>query len=197
MWTLAALIGAAFCFGCNNNGKSIQLFNGYDLTGWQAEGKAVWTVEDGAIVGQQGPGNGPGDLLTEQCYKDFDLSCRWRAEWPCNSGIWFRYQSADQAYQADILEFTAPVCYSGTLFCTGKMFLAMNTDASLVNREGWNTFRIRAVGDHLQVWLNGRQVADMHDDTSTHGRIGIQVHAGEKLGPMKIMVKDVKLTVLD
>lgn len=196
-WAVAALIGAAACCGCNSGGKCVELFNGRDLTGWQAEGNATWTVEDGAIVGRQGPNNAPGDLFTTECYKDFELSCRWRVEWPCNSGIWFRYQEGKKAYQADILEYTDPVCYSGTLYCGGKMFIAMNTDPSLVNRNGWNSFRIRAVGDHLQLWLNGRKVGDVHDDSSDHGRIGIQVHPGEQFGPMKVMVKDIRMTVLE
>jgi hypothetical protein len=71
--------------------------------------------------------------------------------------------------------------------------LAINDDATLVNREGWNAMKVRAEGDRLQIWLNGQQVADVHDDTSDSGKIGFQVHPGAEFGPMKIVVRDVLL----
>jgi hypothetical protein len=172
------------------------LFNGKDLAGWEPTGNAKWTVVDGMLVGTQGENNAPGDLFTKQSFKDFELTCTYRAEWPCNSGIWFRYQSPEKAYQADILEWKDPVCYSGTVYCPGKMFIAMNTDKSLVNRDGWNTMKVRAEGDHLQVWLNGRQVADVHDSTTDSGKIGFQVHPGAEFGPMKIIVKEILIKQL-
>jgi hypothetical protein len=173
-----------------------KLFNGEDLTGWETSGGAVWTVEDGMLVGQQGPDYAPGDLFTQAGYDDFVVIVTYRTEWPCNSGVWFRYQSPQTAYQADILEYTNPVAYSGTLYCPGKMFLAINDDKDLVDREGWNTIKIQAEGDHTQIWLNDRQVADVHDDTTGTGKIGFQVHPGDAFGPMKIVVKEVLLKTL-
>jgi hypothetical protein len=174
----------------------LQLFNGKNLAGWKATGSAKWSVKDGTIIGTQGENNEPGDLLTEKTYKDFLLNVTYRVEWPCNSGIWFRYQSADKAYQADILEYKKPVCYSGTLYCPGKMFLAMNTDKTLVNRDGWNTMSVRAKADHIQIRINGHQVADVRDDTTDSGHIGFQIHAGDQLSPNKIVVREVSLKPL-
>ncbi len=174
----------------------IRIFNGQDLTGWEATGGAKWVVKDGLLIGTQGENNAPGDLFTADTYRDFVLTVTYRVEWPCNSGVWFRYQSPDKAYQADILEYKNPECYSGTLYCPGKMFLAMNTDKTLVNRDDWNTMKIRAEGEHIQIWLNGRQVADVRDNTTDSGRIGFQVHPGAEFGPMKIVVREILLKVL-
>ena len=174
----------------------LKLFNGNDLTGWEADGKAAWVVKDGAIIGTQGENNAPGDLFTKDSYKDFALQVTYRVAWPCNSGVWFRYQSPDKAYQADILEYKDPECYSGTLYCPGKMFLAMNKDKTIVNRDGWNTIKVEAKGDHVQIWLNGKQVADVHDKTTDSGKIGFQVHPGAEFGPMKIVVREVLLKPL-
>jgi len=173
-----------------------KLFNGKDLTGWEATGGAKWVVEDGMLVGTQGENNAPGDLFTTATYDDFLLTVTYRAEWPCNSGVWFRFQSPQQAYQADILEYKNPVAYSGTLYCPGKLFLAINDDPGLVDREGWNTIKVRADGQHVQVWLNGRLVGDVQDDTTDTGKIGFQVHPGEEFGPMKIVVKEMVLKEL-
>ena len=195
----------AGCCMCGRKGASAQatlkagfeeLFNGKDLTGWETSGGATWVVEDGLLVGTQGPNNAPGDLFTQASYDDFILTVTYRTEWPCNTGVWFRYQSPQVAYQADILEYTDPVAYSGTLYCPGKMFLAINDDKTLVDRDGWNTIKVRAEADHVQIWLNGRRVADVHDDTTATGKIGFQVHPGDEFGPMKIVVKEMSLKKL-
>ena len=172
------------------------LFNGRDLSGWQAEGGAAWEVQDGVLVGRQGPDNQPGELLSTAEFGDFELTVVFRMEWPGNSGVWYRYQSADQAYQADILEYQDPVAYTGSLYCTGKMFLARNTDPKLVHRDDWNTLTIRAVGDRHTIALNGTTVADVRDSLCGRGRIGFQVHAGREFGNMRILVKEVKLRPL-
>jgi hypothetical protein len=173
-----------------------KLFNGKDLSGWEATGKAKWTVEKGLLVGTQGDKNSPGDLFTTKSFRDFEATVTYRAEWPCNSGVWFRFQTPDKAYQADILEYKNPVAYSGTLYCPGKLFLAINADKTLENHDGWNTIKVRAQGDHLQIWLNDRPTADVHDATADSGKIGFQVHPGAEFGPMKIFVREVLLKEL-
>lgn len=173
-----------------------KLFNGRDLTGWETTGGARWVVEDGLLIGTQGANYAPGDLFTTASFDDFEAIVTYRAEWPCNSGVWFRFQNPDKAYQADILEYKNPEAYSGTLYCPGKLFLARNLDKTLENRDGWNTIRIRAQGDHLQVWLNDKQVADVHDTLTDSGKIGFQVHPGAEFGPMKIVVREVALKKL-
>jgi len=199
---LLALVGCkSMCEKCPWSKDKVpagftKLFNGKDLTGWETSGEARWAVEDGMLVGTQGENNAPGDLFTTASFDDFVVTLTYRAEWPCNSGLWFRYQSPQVAYQADILEYKNPVAYSGTLYCPGKMFLAINEDPTLIDREGWNTIKVQAEGDHTQIWLNGRQVADVHDDTTDSGKIGFQVHPGAEFGPMKIVVRELLLKEL-
>ena len=202
--TIVCLVMLISQFGCeqvatdNTQAKAgfVRIFNGKDLTGWEPSGDARWIVENGTIVGTQGDNYTFGDLFTKDTYKDFELTTTYRVEWPCNTGIWFRYQSASKAYQADILEYKNPECYSGSLYCPGKMFIAMNKDKTLVDRDGWNTMKVRAEGDHIQIWLNGRQVADVHDDSTDSGKIGFQVHPGAEFGPMKIIVREMLLKPL-
>lgn len=65
------------------------VFNGKDLTGWKATGKAdAWAVENGLIVCK---GGGGGYLLTEQEYGDFELRFQYRwAKKGGNSGVALR-----------------------------------------------------------------------------------------------------------
>jgi len=172
------------------------LFNGKDLSGWEKVGNAKWTTEDGMLVGQQSEDGGVGELLTEKSHGDFVLFVDYKVAWPANSGVWFRYQNPNKAYQADILEWKDPVCWTGTLYCPGKMFLAMNEDPKLVKKEGWNTFIIYTYGDHVVIFLNDRKVADVHDTTTDSGKIGFQVHAGKEFEKMKITVRNIAIRPL-
>jgi len=172
------------------------LFNGKDLDGWESRGGAVWTVEDGVLVGKQGPGNAPGDLFSRAEYGDFELSVTWKAVWPANSGVWFRFITDEKTYQGDILEWKDPECWSGSIYCPGKMFITKNTDSSTVHREGWNIMGIRAQGDLLQVTLNGKKVGETRDSLVKWGKIGFQVHPGAEFGPMQIRVKELTITPL-
>jgi hypothetical protein len=169
------------------------LFNGKDLSGWKPEGKAAWSVEDGCIVGKQGPDYAPGDLFTTEEFGDFDLVVEYKIQWPANSGVWFRYQSPDKAYQADILEYKKPEAYSGTLYCPGKMFLAVNADPKLEKKDDWNTIKVRCEGDHLVITLNDKVTADVRDNSFAKGRIGFQIHPGNEFKDMKITVRKAAL----
>jgi hypothetical protein len=176
--------------------KWTPLFNGKDLTGWKPEGKAVWTVEDGVLVGVQGPGAAPGDLFTEKDFADFELKVVYKVQWPANSGVWFRYQSPEKSYQADILEFKEPVAYSGTIYCPGKMFLAANTDPKLEKKDDWNTIVIKAKGDHLVVSLNDVVTGDVHEASYDKGKIGFQIHPGDEFKDMKLSVREIAIREL-
>lgn len=174
----------------------IPLFNGKDLTGWKPEGNAAWKVEDGLLIGTQGPNNAPGDLFTEEEFANFRLRVVYKVQWPANSGVWFRYQSPEKAYQADILEYKDPEAYSGTIYCPAKMFLAVNKDPKLEKKDDWNTIVIRAEGDHLRVRLNKVVTGDVHDASYDKGRIGFQIHPGDEFKDMKLTVKEVSIQKL-
>ncbi|MGB9623981.1 MAG: 3-keto-disaccharide hydrolase [Phycisphaerae bacterium] len=184
------------CLSASGGCATQSLFDGTTLAGWQAVGNAVWKVEDGMIVGTQDAQRRAGDLVSEKDYGDFELDVTYKVVWPANSGIWFRWNN-HKGYQFDILEWPNPVAYSGTLYCDGQMFLARQLDKSLENRDGWNHARISAVGDHLQLWLNGKKTADVHDSTYKRGRIGFQIHPGDQFKDMKILIRDVRIRVLD
>src|SRR4051794_34828724 len=64
------------------------LFNGKDLAGWKATGKAdVWGAEDGVLYVA---GGGGGWLLTEKEYKDFELRLEYKMPKMGNSGVGLR-----------------------------------------------------------------------------------------------------------
>ncbi len=187
---------ALACMFASGGCATQSLFDGKTLDGWRTVGNAVWKVENGTIVGTQDAQRRAGDLVTEKDYGDCELDVIYKVVWPANSGIWFRWND-HKGYQLDILEWPNPVAYSGTLYCDGKMFLARQLDKSLEKHDDWNHARILAVGDHIQLWLNGKKTADVHDSTYTRGKIGFQIHPGDQFKDMKIIVKEIRIRVLD
>jgi HEAT repeat protein len=172
----------------------IRLFNGTDLSGWQQTGQGVFKVEDGCLIGTQTDGQG-GDLLHEAEWKDFELRATYRVTWPANSGIWFRYDGKN-GYQFDILKWSNPVAYSGTLYCPAKMFITANLNEGLERRDDWNEAAVRAAGEELTLWLNGTQVGACRDSAISRGRIGIQVHAGDEFKGMRIALRRIEVRPL-
>ncbi len=47
------------------------------------------------------------------------------------------------------------------------------------------------MGNRHTIFLNGKKVADVRDDTSRRGRIGFQAHAGAQFASMRVLVKQV------
>lgn len=185
------LLGGAAARGEDDSAGWTPLFNGKDLAGWKQEGAGIFKVEEGCLVGTQTDGRG-GDLYTAGEWADFELRFTYKVRWPANSGIWFRNQ-----YQFDILKYPNPVAFSGTLYCPGKLFLTRNLDESLERRDDWNEGRIVAQGDHLTLWLNGQKVGDCRDGTHAKGRIGIQVHGGDEVKNMRIVIRRIEIRPLD
>lgn len=175
-------------------GEWTAIFNGKDLSGWTETGDAIFKVEDGHLIGTQTNGKG-GDLWTEKEWADFELRATYRVVWPANSGFWFRHDGK-KGYQYDVLKWPNPVAYSGSLYCPGKLFITRNLNESLENRDGWNDARVRADGTELTQWLNGVKVGQVRDDTLSKGKVGIQVHPGEKFKGMKIIIKSLEIRPL-
>ncbi len=183
---LAALTASA----CRAAGDWTPLFNGRDLDGWAPRGGAIFTVEDGCILGTQTTGKG-GDLFTTNSWDNFEIRFTYKVAWPANSGIWYRND-----YQFDILKHPRPVAFSGTLYAPGRIFAATNTNESLEHRDDWNEGRVFANGDHLVQWLNGTKTADIRDSKYKTGKVGIQVHPGDGMKGMKILIKKIEIRPL-
>ena len=86
----------------------ISLFDGKTLRGWHKNPQRIghgtggqWSVEDGAIVGQQDPpgsGNG-GILLTDRQFGDFELLIDMKPDWGVCSGLFLRSTQRGQCWQ--------------------------------------------------------------------------------------------------
>jgi len=168
----------------------VRLFNGSDLDGWRkVGGGATYRVEDGCIVGEVGPG--PNTFLrTERTFDDFELRLRIMLDEPGNSGIQFRSHQRESdgvvyGYQCEI--DPSDRAWSGGVYDEGRRGWLYPLDGpehadarAAFNVDGWNEYRIRAVGQRIQTWVNGVPCADFTDDADSEGFIALQVHSGER-----------------
>ncbi len=157
------------------------LFNGKDLTGWFATGMARWSVKDGAIVGEAGMGH----LFTEQTFTDFELRAmirirpfRENSPMKPNNGIYFRAQPNPEnrnnwpvGYEAQVFNHAGRGDY-----ITGSLYNRVMANRLLTRDGDWFSMRIRAKGDHIQIFVNGQKVVDTRNGDFKAGHIAIQCH---------------------
>jgi len=179
--TLAMIVTATSlgCMAtCAAEEKWISLFNGKDLTGWTPHGKATWSVQDGVLVGVGGMGH----IYTDATATDFEFKGRFRISEQgakANSGFYFRANlPADnidgfpRGYEAQICNKTE--AYTGWLWKPGK---PTGKATELLTKDGeWFTYRIRAVGEHIQFWINEKPVMTYDDGEYKSGHFAIQGH---------------------
>ncbi len=140
------------------------LFDGKTLDGWQRIGKpgeAIkgWVVQNGVIF--CGKGVGGGDIVTEEHYRDFELSWEWRIGEAANSGVkynlpeakkgvGFEYQLVDDEKHPDGIR-------GGKLHTTASLYDLIEPAAERkVKPVGeWNESRIVVKGERVEQWLNG------------------------------------------
>ena len=171
------------------------LFNGENLEGWTKEGgSATYEVDNGTILGTSG--EGPNTfLVSDNTYDDFELVAEVKLEDDqLNSGIQVRSVSEERngyphlvgpqveieaAPPAEVQAGSAGE--AGYIYgeATGRGWLSQDRKPLKAFKNGeWNTFRIRAVGDRIQTWINDTPVADIEDPQSNQeGHIGLQVHS--------------------
>jgi hypothetical protein len=151
--------GSTAC--AHNPDTDTELFNGQDLTGWVSTGAAdAWGVEDGEIVTLR-PGQG-GWLRTDRMYRDFELELDFWMPEGGNSGVGLRGSSGgDPAFTGFEVQILDTHGEEPGLRNCGSVYEAV-APATMAVKEAsnWNTYRIRLVGDTLDVWLNGEHIHD-------------------------------------
>lgn len=135
--------------------KSIQLFNGKDLTGWRLrseKAQGCWSVEEGAMTNSQGCV----DIITEQKFKDFKLELEFKLVENSNSGVYLRGR-----YETQILDdYGKPPEITGMGSVYG--FLTPKTNATKKAGE-WQKYEITLIGRQLTVALNGQTLIDRQE----------------------------------
>ncbi len=173
----------------------VSLFDGKFLAGWSGDTTKTWRIEDGCITGGSLTEKVPRNefLSAQKTYRNFDLRLKFKltgTEGFVNSGVQFRSVRMENpahemfGYQADIGDPT----WWGCLYDESrrKKVLAksdMNAVNKVLRRNDWNDYRIRAEGNHIQIWLNDVKTVDYTEeekDIAQEGLVALQIHGGAK-----------------
>ena len=126
-------------------GKSIELFNGKDLTGWHAMGTNQWVVENGVLKSPHSGAN----LLTDQTFTDFKLHIEFRFPKGSNSGVYLRGRYEMQIEDDEVGQQAKEQL--GAIYG----FIEPSVRAGKGAGE-WQTYEVTLIGRMLTVVLNGK-----------------------------------------
>lgn len=201
------------------------LFNGDSLEGWTIlGGKHTFEIKDGVITGTCVEGEANGFLCTDKKYSDFVLELEFKAHEKMNSGIQIRSNTYEKDTKITIDWGNGPINktepkgrvygYQVEIDTAGRRCGAIYDEArtgwldrmdgneaafEAVKANDWNHFRIVCKGTHLQTWINGVPAANIQNDMTASGFIGLQVHGAfnkkEMIGT-NVMWRNVKLAEL-
>jgi len=164
------------------------LFNGKTLDGWvQVNGTAPFAVADGAIVGTTVLDSPNSFLCTKEEFGDFILEYEARLDAPMNSGVQIRGLSTPAYLDGRVHGYQIEIdpsdrAWTGGLYDEarfGWMHPVYGPEAArkAFTMKAWNRFRVEAIGTSIRSWVNGVPVADVIDDQTAKGFIGLQVHS--------------------
>jgi hypothetical protein len=179
------------------------LFDGKRIEGWEQHGgKAVYKVEDRAIVGHSVPNTQNSFLCTKQRFGDFELEFEVKVDRGLNSGVQIRsnIKENDRVWGPQVEIETGPG-ESGYIYgeATGRGWLSQDRSKKDAFKNGeWNHYRVLAKGANIKTWVNGQPIADLTDEQSAReGLIGLQVHGvGKREEPMYVRWRNIKIREL-
>jgi hypothetical protein len=186
------------CAGLLLNAQQIPLFNGHDLSGWTVHGTERWYVKKGELVCESGPDKGYGYLSTNQNYKNFEFSVKFKQEANGNSGVFIRSGIEGTKISGWQVEVAPKGQHTGGIYESygrGWLVQPKPEDEKWLKSGRWNTLKMRVVGDSVTTWLNGHQMVQFVDEKIGKGEgfLALQIHDG---GGIKVRWKKFRMQVL-
>jgi hypothetical protein len=184
------------------------LFDGETLDDWtQRGGEAVYKAEDGVIVGETRPHQPNSFLCSNLHFSDFILELRFKVDRELNSGIQIRSNSMPDVKNGRVHGYQVEIDPSDRAWSAGIYDesrrgwlndLKENEPARRAFRQDqWNRLRVVAIGDSFRTYLNGVPAADLVDDMTASGFIGLQVHGvGGREDPLNVRWRDIRVRAL-
>ena len=203
MVLVVAAAGVILAAEPKSEDKWQSLFDGKSLAGWaQHGGKAVYKVEDGAIVGHSVPNTQNSFLCTKERFGDFELVFEVKVDNALNSGVQIRsnVKEKDRVFGPQV-EIAAGPGFAGYIYgeATGRGWLSQDRTKHEAFKNGeWNHYRVLCQGPNVKTWINGKPIADLTDERSSReGLIGLQVHGvGKREEPLLARWRNIKIRVL-
>ena len=128
-------------------------------------------------------------LVSKETYGDFILEADVKVPVQGNSGLQFRAHYEPNrlwGYQAEV--DPSDRSWAGGLYDEGRRgwLNPLDGENEAAAREAfkngeWNSYRIKADGPHIEIWVNGIQTTDYYDTADMVGHIALQHHGEDGL----------------
>jgi len=195
--TIALFLGCVHFINAQSS-KTLDLFNGKDLTGWKIYGTEKWYVDKGELVCESGPDKQYGYFATEKEFKNFELTVEFKQESNGNSGVFFHSSiegTKVTGWQAEVAPLNS---HTGGIYESyGRGWLIQPTaEKEKYLKEGeWNQMKVRVKGNEVTTWLNGHEMITLTDTAigNSKGKIALQIHDG---GGVKVRWRKVSVQEL-
>lgn len=195
------LLATSGVWAQNNGWKN--LFDGKTLKGWhQLNGKAKYEVVNGTIIGSTVKGEPNSFLATDEEYGDFILEVDLKVG-NMNSGIQIRSLSKPEFNNGRVHGYQVEIdpsdrSWSGGIYDEARRGWMYQTEMNpaakkAFRKDGWNHYRIEAIGPVFRTWVNDIPVACLVDDMTPKGFIALQVHAVKGEGGESIQWKNIRI----
>lgn len=152
------------------------LLDGNELTFWNVVGDADWTIEDGVVSADQS--TAPSYLVSKQSYSDFELELEFWVDAEANSGVFLRCQDPESISDTSCYEVNIFDTRTDQTYRTGAIVHVASPAEFVYTGGQWNSYKISAKGNRLQVMLNGRNMVDVEDSQYSSGPIALQYGMG-------------------
>jgi Domain of Unknown Function (DUF1080) len=178
------------------------------FNGWEGDTQTTWRIEDGAFTAGSVDKNQPRNefLCTKKEFGDFDLTLQWKLTGTVgfvNGGVQFRTQRIPGHHEVSGYQADLGAGYDGALYDESRRNKMLAKPAKEVLEKAqkplgeWNTYRIRAEGPRIQIWLNGVQTVDYTEeqkDIPRTGVIAVQIHGDAN---SQVWYKEITIEELD
>lgn len=204
-----------FLISCNTGNEQWESLIKNDLSNWvQLNGPATYELKEGVIIGTTVTSSPSDDsfLCTKANYGNFILEFDNLVDTLVNSGVNIRSESRPDYREGQVYGYQVEIdpskrAWTGGIYDESRRGwlypLDSNPEGQKAFKNGeWNHFRVEAVGNSIRTWVNGVPCADLTDDITPSGFIGIQVHGigtdSSKMGKvvkwknMRIITRDVQ-----
>jgi hypothetical protein len=166
------------------------LINGKNLKGWEQKGGNAEYRQEGEMIIGSTVANTPNSFLcTKKTYSDFILEYDVRfkdLDNLFNSGVQIRSNSFPDYQNGRVHGYQVEIdpsdrAWSAGIYDEGRRgwlnnLLHDEQARKAIKLDDWNHFRVEAIGSSIRTWLNGIPCANLVDDMTANGFIGLQVH---------------------
>ena len=145
----------------------ITLFDGKDLSAWQAPAANKWKIEEGILTWQKGCGN----IWTKEKFGDFVLDLEVKVTKGTNSGVFLRSAEGDRNWLHGSFEIQVLDSFGNrkpNIHDMGAMYDCLAPSVAAEKPIGeWNHMVITFKGNSLKVELNDKLIIDANLDLWT------------------------------